>query len=43
MGIIRLELQNGGGGHHAAGTCQVDYEHAGEVMNKIVETMRADG
>lgn len=41
--IGNLMLQNGGGGHQAAGTCQVDYEQAEEVLKKIVETMRADG
>ncbi|MDF2652017.1 MAG: exopolyphosphatase [Paenibacillus sp.] len=41
--IGNLMLQNGGGGHHAAGTCQVDYVHAEEVLKKIVETMRTDG
>lgn len=41
--IGTLMLQNGGGGHHAAGTCQIDYERAEEVLHKIVETMRADG
>jgi nanoRNase/pAp phosphatase (c-di-AMP/oligoRNAs hydrolase) len=38
-----LMLQYGGGGHHAAGTCQVDYAQAEEVLNKIVETMQAAG
>ncbi|MGO4495913.1 exopolyphosphatase [Paenibacillus sp. 2RAB27] len=38
-----LMLQHGGGGHHAAGTCQVDYGQADEVLNKIVETMQAAG
>lgn len=41
--IGTLMLQNDGGGHQAAGTCQVDYEQAEEVLRKIVETMRADG
>lgn len=41
--IGNLMLQNGGGGHYAAGTCQVDYVHAEEVLKKIVETMRTDG
>ncbi|KRF03816.1 exopolyphosphatase [Paenibacillus sp. Soil766] len=38
-----LMLQNGGGGHQAAGTCQVDYAQADEVLHKIVETMQAAG
>ncbi|MFD0698626.1 exopolyphosphatase [Paenibacillus sp. GCM10027628] len=41
--IGALMLQNGGGGHHAAGTCQVPYEQAEEVLHSLVETMRADG
>ncbi|TXK86080.1 exopolyphosphatase [Paenibacillus sp. N3.4] len=41
--IGALMLQNGGGGHHATGTCQVSYEQSEEILNKIVETMRADG
>lgn len=38
-----LMLQHGGGGHQAAGTCQVDYAQADEVLHKIVETMQAAG
>ncbi|MDD9265738.1 exopolyphosphatase [Paenibacillus sp. GCM10023248] len=41
--IGTLMLQYGGGGHHAAGTCQVDYAQAEDILQKIVETMRADG
>ncbi|MDU0204182.1 exopolyphosphatase [Paenibacillus sp. MAH-36] len=41
--IGTLMLQNGGGGHHAAGTCQVEYAQAENILKKIVETMRADG
>ncbi|OPH57288.1 exopolyphosphatase [Paenibacillus ferrarius] len=41
--IGNLMLQNGGGGHQAAGTCQIEYDRAEEVLQKIVETMRADG
>jgi nanoRNase/pAp phosphatase (c-di-AMP/oligoRNAs hydrolase) len=36
-------LQNGGGGHQAAGTCQVEYAQAEKILKKIVETMRIDG
>lgn len=38
-----LMLKNGGGGHHAAGTCQVPYDQADEVLGQLVETMRQDG
>ncbi|MGG1518409.1 exopolyphosphatase [Paenibacillus oryzisoli] len=38
-----LMLKHGGGGHEAAGTCQVDYERAEEVLKNIVETMQQAG
>ncbi|MDF2964203.1 MAG: exopolyphosphatase [Paenibacillus sp.] len=38
-----LMLQNGGGGHRAAGTCQVSYENAEPVLSRLVETMKQDG
>ncbi len=38
-----LMLQYGGGGHQAAGTCQVDNDRAEEVLEAIVAHMRADG
>lgn len=38
-----LMLQNGGGGHQAAGTCQVDYAQADEVLQKLIETMQVAG
>ncbi|PWC50035.1 exopolyphosphatase [Azospirillum sp. TSA6c] len=38
-----LMLQYGGGGHQAAGTCQVDNDRAEEVLVAIVARMRADG
>ncbi|MDR6548878.1 exopolyphosphatase [Paenibacillus qinlingensis] len=41
--IGELMLHNGGGGHHAAGTCQVAYAEANEVLHKIIETMQAAG
>ncbi|MBD0381164.1 exopolyphosphatase [Paenibacillus sedimenti] len=41
--IGALMLKNGGGGHHAAGTCQVSYEQAEDVLQNLIETMRADG
>jgi len=38
-----LMLQYGGGGHQAAGTCQVDNDRAEEVLEAIIARMRADG
>jgi nanoRNase/pAp phosphatase (c-di-AMP/oligoRNAs hydrolase) len=37
-----LMRQYGGGGHSAAGTCQVAHEDAEGVLQKLVQTMRAD-
>jgi nanoRNase/pAp phosphatase (c-di-AMP/oligoRNAs hydrolase) len=39
--IGRLMLEHGGGGHEAAGTCQLDNEHADAVAAQIVETIAA--
>lgn len=41
--IGRLMLEYGGGGHEAAGTCQVDNDKAEAVLEEIVARMRADG
>lgn len=41
--IGELMLQNGGGGHRAAGTCQVPYDQADEVLAKLVSTMKLNG
>lgn len=38
-----LMLEYGGGGHQAAGTCQVDNDRAEEVLEAIVARVRADG
>ncbi|MDQ2102908.1 DHH family phosphoesterase [Azospirillum isscasi] len=38
-----LMLEYGGGGHEAAGTCQVDNDKAGQALEEIVARMRADG
>ena len=38
-----LMLEYGGGGHEAAGTCQVDNDKADQVLEEIVARMRADG
>lgn len=41
--IGALMLQYGGGGHHAAGTCQVANEEAEAVLAKLIEVINADG
>ncbi len=38
-----LMLQYGGGGHQAAGTCQVDNDKAAEVLQELVARINADG
>ncbi|NOU97990.1 exopolyphosphatase [Paenibacillus sp. LMG 31456] len=38
-----LMLQNGGGGHKAAGTCQVPYDDADKVLSQLIETMNHKG
>jgi nanoRNase/pAp phosphatase (c-di-AMP/oligoRNAs hydrolase) len=38
-----LMLQNGGGGHKAAGTCQVPYDDANKVLSQLVGTMIQNG
>jgi nanoRNase/pAp phosphatase (c-di-AMP/oligoRNAs hydrolase) len=39
--IGALMLANGGGGHEAAGTCQIDNDRAAAVLAEIVETIDA--
>lgn len=41
--VGKLMLEYGGGGHHAAGTCQVDHALAAESLAALVEKMNADG
>lgn len=41
--VGELMLQYGGGGHLAAGTCQVENDKAEEVLAQLVETINADG
>ncbi len=38
-----LMLKYGGGGHHAAGTCQVENDKADDVLKELVERINADG
>jgi len=41
--IGELCLKYGGGGHHAAGTCQIDNEKAEEVLEELIEKINQDG
>ena len=41
--IGALMLKYGGGGHHAAGTCQVDNDQADAVLQELVTQINADG
>lgn len=41
--VGELCLQYGGGGHHAAGTCQVSNDEADEVLQKLISKITADG
>lgn len=41
--VGELMLQYGGGGHEAAGTCQVDNDRAGAVMAELIARINADG
>ncbi|MEM1384799.1 MAG: exopolyphosphatase [Pseudomonadota bacterium] len=38
-----LMLDYGGGGHHAAGTCQVDNDKAPTVLEELIARINADG
>jgi nanoRNase/pAp phosphatase (c-di-AMP/oligoRNAs hydrolase) len=41
--VGELMLQYGGGGHNAAGTCQVDNDKAQEVLTALIHRINADG
>lgn len=41
--VGELMLQYGGGGHQAAGTCQVDNNRAAEVLAALIKRINADG
>ena len=41
--VGELMLKNGGGGHQAAGTCQVDNDKASEVLNTLILQITNDG
>jgi nanoRNase/pAp phosphatase (c-di-AMP/oligoRNAs hydrolase) len=41
--VGELMLQYGGGGHHAAGTCQVDNDQAESTLQALITRINADG
>jgi len=41
--VGELMLEYNGGGHHAAGTCQVDNDQADTVLATLIERINADG
>lgn len=41
--IGELCLEYGGGGHNAAGSCQIDHEDAPLVLQKLIQKINADG
>ncbi len=41
--VGELMLSYGGGGHEAAGTCQVDNEDAARVLGELIGKINADG
>ncbi len=41
--VGELMLEYGGGGHHAAGTCQIDVELAPKVEQELIKRITADG
>ena len=41
--IGELMLQYGGGGHHAAGTCQIENDKSDAVLQELIKKINADG
>lgn len=41
--VGELMLKYGGGGHEAAGTCQIENDHADAVLRELIEKINADG
>lgn len=41
--VGELMLKYGGGGHQAAGTCQVDHDQAEETLQALIEQINSDG
>jgi nanoRNase/pAp phosphatase (c-di-AMP/oligoRNAs hydrolase) len=40
--VGELMLRYGGGGHHAAGTCQVDTPQGERVLGELIQQITAD-
>lgn len=43
LAVGNLMLAFGGGGHQAAGTCQVANEQADEVIKTLIQRINTDG
>ena len=43
VSVGKLMLEYGGGGHDAAGTCQVDHDMADQVLEDLVKALDAEG
>lgn len=41
--VGELMLKYGGGGHHAAGTCQIDHDRAEVVLRELIDQITRDG
>ena len=41
--VGELMLKYNGGGHHAAGTCQIDTDKAPQVLGELIEAITRDG
>ena len=41
--VGELMLKNGGGGHNAAGTCQIDNDKCEDVLKELIEAINNDG
>lgn len=41
--VGELMLKYGGGGHHAAGTCQIDHDKAEGVLRELIDQITKDG
>jgi len=41
--VGELMLKHGGGGHKAAGTCQIETDRASDVLKELISAINADG
>ncbi len=41
--VGELALKYGGGGHEAAGTCQVEHENSEKVLRELIDRITGDG